>query len=213
MKPRLAHQKTAAVTLTEVLLVFLVIVILVLIVLPRFPRARIHRGPDCMSNLKQIGICCQIWAGDHGGKYPMQVPLTNGGARGLAIEGNLSDIFRVLSNELDNPKALVCPKDKNRAFAANFASLENSNISYFIGLDAAGTQPQSLLSGDDNLMVNGKNVRSGILYLRTNDALSWTKDRHQGAGNVLLGDGSVQQASSADLTSLAGFSTHRLAIP
>jgi len=29
-------------------------------------------------------------------------------------------------------------------------------------LDAADTQPQSLLLGDDNLMVNGKRVQSGV---------------------------------------------------
>ena len=67
-----------------------------------------------------------------------------------------------------------------------------------------------MLSGDDNLMVNGKKVQSGILNLRTNDTLAWTKERHQGAGNILLGDGSAQQASSADLTSTAGLATNRL---
>jgi prepilin-type processing-associated H-X9-DG protein len=62
-------------------------------------------------------------------------------------------------------------------------------------------------------MLNGANVQPGILNLHTNDVLSWTKGRHQGGGNILLGDGSVQQASSAGFTSMVGIITNRLAIP
>jgi prepilin-type processing-associated H-X9-DG protein len=200
-------------TLTEVLVVLLATVILALIILPQFARVQRHKVPDCGLNLKQIGICCRIWADDHNGKYPMQISMTNGGAIELALKGDVSAIFCAMSNELDNPMVLICPADENRAFVTNFATLRNSNISYFINLDAAGRQPQTLLSGDDNLMVNGTEVRPGILNLQTNDSLGWTKDRHKGSGNILLGDGSVQQASSADLTRVAGIATNRLAIP
>jgi prepilin-type processing-associated H-X9-DG protein len=127
--------------------------------------------------------------------------------------GNVAACFSLLSNILGDPVILTCPLDTKRLRATNFASLENSNISYFIALDAVETQPQIMLSGDDNLMVNGKRVQSGILNLHTNDSLAWTAERHQGAGNILLGDGSVQQASSDDLTSAARFATNRLAIP
>jgi prepilin-type processing-associated H-X9-DG protein len=154
-----------------------------------------------------------MWADENASKYPMQVSATNEGAMELAATGNVAECFRVMSNILDVPQIVICPLDTKHFPATNFASLENSNISYFVGLDAVDTQPQTLLSGDANLMVNGIEVRPGILNLQTNGSLGWTKDRHKGSGNILLGDGSVQQASSADLTRVAGIATNRLAIP
>ena len=131
----------------------------------------------------------------------------------LITTGNVAACFRVMSNELDVPAILICPQDTKHVSATNFDALENSNISYFVGLDATDTQPQTLLSGDDNLIVNGTSVQPGILLLHTNDSVTWTKDRHQGSGNILLADGSVQQTTSADLTSIARLATNRLAIP
>jgi prepilin-type processing-associated H-X9-DG protein len=215
MKPRLAHQRTAALTLTEVLVVVAVLAVLVLLMVPAIGD-RNYRSTRlmCVSNLKQIGLACYVWADDRGGKFPMQISIVNGGAMELATTGNVVACFRVLSNQLPTPKVLLCPADTNHMAVANFTNgLTSSNISYFVGLDAADTQPQALLSGDDNLIINGKRVQSGILNLHTNDSLAWTKERHQGAGNVLLGDGSVQQVSSADLTSIVRLTTNRLAIP
>ena len=201
-------------TLAEVLVVIAMVILLAVILLPAIIQSRAKaQRLRCIDNLKQIGIAGRIWPSGQSAEYPAQVSVTNGGAMELALEGDVSAIFRVMSNVLDNPMVLTCPADKNRAFAANFATLNNSNISYFIGLDAAEMQPQSLLSGDDNLTLNGMKAQSGILHLHAKDSLSWTKDRHQGAGNILLGDGSIQQASNADLTSSIGLAANRLAIP
>jgi prepilin-type processing-associated H-X9-DG protein len=214
MKPRLAHHRTAALTLTEVLLVIAALVLLAAILLPALAAAK-HKSSrvGCVSNLKLVGITYRMWADENADKYPMQVSATNEGAMELAATGNVAECFRVMSNILDVPQIVICPLDTKHFPATNFASLENSNISYFVGLDAVDTQPQTLLSGDANLMVNGIEVRPGILNLQTNGSLGWTKDRHKGSGNILLGDGSVQQASSADLTRVAGIATNRLAIP
>ena len=81
----------------------------------------------------------------------------------LITTGNVAAYFRVMSNELDVPEILICPQDTKHVSATNFAALENSNISYFVSLDATDTQPQTLLSGDDNLIVNGTSVQSGHL--------------------------------------------------
>jgi prepilin-type processing-associated H-X9-DG protein len=214
MKPRLAHHRTAALTLTEVLLVIAALVLLAAILLPALAAAK-HKSSrvGCVSNLKLVGITYRMWADENADKYPMQVSATNEGAMELAATGNVAECFRVMSNILDVPQFVICPLDTKHFPATNFASLENSNISYFVGLDAVDTQPQTLLSGDANLMVNGIEVRPGILNLQTNGSLGWTKDRHKGSGNILLGDGSVQQASSADLTRVAGIATNRMAIP
>ncbi|HUA37179.1 MAG TPA: type II secretion system protein [Candidatus Sulfopaludibacter sp.] len=214
MKPRFANQKTAALTLTEVLIVIAALVLLAAIFLPPLAAWK-HKSNrvGCVSSLREIGITCRMWADDSGGKFPMQIPVTNEGAMELIAAGNVAACFSVLSNTLSNPAILICPNDANHFPATNFATLENSNISYFVSLDTIDTQPQSLLSGDDNLIVNGKKVHSGILNLHTSDVLAWTKERHQSAGNLLLGDGSGQQATSADLTSIARLATNRLAIP
>lgn len=214
MKPRLGKQRNAALTLTEVLIVITALALLAAILLPALAAAKRRASKiSCVSQLKMIGVACQVWPSGQDSKYPAQVSVTNGGAMELIATGNVAAYFRAMTNELDVPEILICPQDTKHVSATNFAALENSNISYFVGLDAADTQPQTLLSGDDNLIVNGTSVRPGILLLHTNDSVTWTQDRHQGSGNILLGDGSVQQTSSADLTSVARLATNRLAIP
>ena len=195
-------------------MVIAALVLLAAILLPFLAAAKRKSSKvGCVSNLKQVGIAYWMWADDNGGNYPMQISVTNEGAMELAATGNVAECCRVMSNILDVPQILICPLDIKHFPATNFASLQNSNISYFINLDAAGRPPQTMFSGDDNLMVNGTEVRPGILNLHTNDSLIWTKERHQGAGNILLGDGSVQQAGSTDLNSMDGIATNRLAIP
>jgi len=216
MTPRLATQRTVAMTLTEVMVVVAILVIFAVFFLP-VPSKTYRRAAErinCASNLRQIGISYKMWAENNNGSFPMHISITNGGAMELIATGNVAACFQVMSNALDNPRILVCPADASRRAATSFGSdFSRQNISYFINLDAVETQPQSLLSGDDNLTVNAKNVQPGILTLYTNDRLAWTKERHDGGGNILLADGSVQQASSADLTSVARFATNRLAIP
>ena len=64
------------------------------------------------------------------------------------------------------------------------------------------TTPQIFLGGDRNLATKGVAVGSGLFGLTTNGAeLSWTKEMHNEQGNVLMGDGSVQQMSSSRLRS------------
>jgi competence protein ComGC len=163
MKPRLDLQRTAAMTLMEVLTVIATLVLLIAIFLPGLASMkRKHSHLYCMSNLKMIGVCYWVWGADHDGKYPMQISVTNEGDMELVASGNVAAYFRVVSNELVNPEILICPEDTKLIPATNFATLSNSNISYFVNLDAADTQPQSLLLGDDNLMVNGKRVQSGV---------------------------------------------------
>ena len=77
----------------------------------------------------------------------------------------------------------------------------DANISYFFSLDAVETYPQMILDGDDNLAVDGARVKPGILILGTNRTIAWTKERHKGAGNIGMADGSAQQVTIAGLNS------------
>lgn len=213
-KPRFATHKTAALTLTEVLIVVAALALFAALFLPALAASKRKSSKiGCVNDLRQVGISYRMWADDHYDKFPMQVSITNDGAMELLVTGNAAACFSVMSNILDNPAILICPSDANHYAASNFSTLRNSNISYFVGLHASSNSPQTWLSGDENLVVNGKRIQSGVLNLQNSDTLAWTKERHKGGGNILLGDGSVQQTTSDDLTSMARLTTNSLAIP
>jgi prepilin-type N-terminal cleavage/methylation domain-containing protein len=218
MKLCCSNQRNQALTLTEVLVVIAISAILVAMLLPALARAKRHGGPNCVSNLKEIGLAYRIWEGDHNDKFPMELSVTNGGTMELVTNGKNAWLnFLVMSNELSTPKILICPADTDRfPPATNFTSGLSNKISYFVGLDATDAQPQTLLSGDDNFEIGGVPVKSGLLELSTNVSISWTAARHKYAGNILLGDGSVQQVDTKGLQNAlqqTGFATNRLAIP
>jgi hypothetical protein len=169
----------------------------------------------CTNNLKQTGLSFRMFANDNDGKFPKEVSTNEGGSKEYLSMSDAYPHWRALSNEMSTPKVLICPAD-NRKPAASFAVLSNANISYFVGLDALETFPQMVLAGDRNLMTNGVPVGSGPLILTTNVTVGWTSAMHNGAGNAVLGDGSVQQLNSKrllDQLAASGPSTNRLAIP
>jgi prepilin-type processing-associated H-X9-DG protein len=107
---------------------------------------------------------------------------------------------------------LLCPEAAHRIGATDFSALNNSNISYFVGLDAAETKPQMFLSGDDNFAISGVPVKSGLLEFSTNTLIAWSSGRHVSpnshfwtparnrfVGNIGMADGSVQQVTTDGL--------------
>jgi prepilin-type N-terminal cleavage/methylation domain-containing protein len=183
--------------------------------------------------------------------------------------------YALMANELgQSPKVVTCPADgfsANTNFywgnnsqnptlptggiwptpPANIGSFDNTNLSYFVGIGAADTQPQSLLGGDRNLGCGGAMTFTGNVTVPTQDqnygisgsgtqessgksgadavvntngawhfcsilapggvagtglteSIAWSALMHSagniaGAGNLLLGDGSSQQCTSASL--------------
>jgi prepilin-type N-terminal cleavage/methylation domain-containing protein/prepilin-type processing-associated H-X9-DG protein len=218
MKMRRATNRVFGFTLTELLVVIVVLAIVVAMLLPALSASK-HKSHiiSCVNNLHEIGLAFRVWGGDNGDKFPPQISVTNGGAMELLVTGNAAAYFQTMSNELSTPKVLICPEDKKHFYATNFSTgFNNGNISYFVSLDANETNPQMILSGDDNLTVNGILVRPGIFNLTTNFSIGWTKERHGGAGNIGLADGSAQQVSADGLkfsSVTAGVVTNRLAIP
>lgn len=174
----------------------------------------------CTNNLKQIGLAFRLWSGDNGDKYPMQVSVTNGGTMEFVGSGVVAAHFQVMSNELSTPKILFCREDKRRTPASSFTTnLSNSNLSYFVGVDATEEKPQMFLSGDAYLAVGGKPSKPGLLSLRTNSPIAWAKPLrpyHGKGGNILLADGSVRQPNTVllrELLQASGVATNRLAMP
>jgi len=166
--------------------------------------------------LKQIGLAFRIWEGDHGDQFPMSVYTNELGEPLFANAAHAYHYFQVMSNELNNPKILICPSDSKRIMAKNFnTDFNNSHISYFIGMEANETFPQMFLAGDSNL-TNGIKLKDGIMEITTNQTVEWTNERHNQAGNVLLADGSVQQFSTSALQralQATGLATNWLLFP
>jgi prepilin-type processing-associated H-X9-DG protein len=114
---------------------------------------------------------------------------------------------------------LLCPADADRFAAKNCqAGFDDSQVSYFAGVDAADDKPAMFLSGDDNFAIDGAPVKSGLLLLATNAPVSWTAARHVNQGNIGQADGSVATSSSnwsplPQLLAETGVATNRLAIP
>jgi prepilin-type processing-associated H-X9-DG protein len=226
-------------TLIDLLLVIAVLFILISVFTPKLAinKARPEKI-ICTNNLKQIGLAFRIWSGDQQDTSPQLTSVTNKGAMEAVLGGNVAAVFQVMSNQLMSPKILFCPTDKKRIQASTFDRSDssiakqggnilfggNTNLSYFVGLDAKDTSPSMFLSGDDNFLIGGTNIYamggspapSGILSLTTNTPIAWADTRHLKQGNVGLADGSVQGFSTSALRhALAntGVETNRLAMP
>jgi hypothetical protein len=118
-----------------------------------------------------------------------------------------------MANELgQSPKLLVCPADERRPakdFKTDFK--DNTHLSYFVGVSANDVFPQSIQGGDRNLGpgtvpdpdygYSPTNGKGNDVAVPISGPVSWSLKMHSagntaGAGNILLGDGSGQQASS-----------------
>ena len=218
MKPRRSNQSSDALTQIEVLVIIAVAGVLICLALAWLFQAKRRAGSICCNcNLKQVGLAFKMWEGDHGGKFPMQTSVTNGGTMEMTDGRSAWIDFAVMSNELSTPIILVCPADKSRLCSTNFAvGFNNANVSYFVGLDASESQPAMFLSGDENFAIGGVPVKSGLLEISTNLPVAWTDARHKSSGNIGLVDGSVAVASSSYLRQMlaeTGVATNRLALP
>ena len=216
MKPRCPNQRNRALTLTEVLVVVVIVGVLACFLLPALATARKKAQKiNCNNYLKQIGLGFHIWESDHTNLYPMSISTNLGGTLEYVARGETFRHFQVMSNELVTPYILVCPADV-RPRAKDFGStFRNTNVSYFVGVDADDSRPQDLLSGDRNI-VGGTKLANGILEITTNQLVGWSSEMHDGVGNIGLADGSVQTVSItgfAELIQQTGVATNRLAIP
>ncbi len=203
-------------TLFEVLAVLAAISILLAMYLSTLPR-RPYMRIQCVNNLKQVALATRVWGVDNNDKYPTAVPATNGGAMEYITGPNAWRIYQVMSNELSTPKVVICPDetDHSRFTATNFTYFNNSNISFFIGVDANEATPQAILSGDRN-PTNGMPLKNALLELTTNRPSGWNSEMHRTFGNIALADGSVLQVSNTGLrvaVANTGFETNRLQIP
>ena len=277
MNTRMLNRRLQGMTLLETLVVMVLLAVLVAMLAPAFSRAH-ARSPriTCVNNMKQIGTAYRVWENENGDKYPVQQVEALRGMQGILSNSMSAGRFAylpyaIMANEMgQSPKIVVCPSDDRVANVnfywgrqnapkeagytwpapAAYGSFDNTNVSYFVGVGAADTCPQSMLGGDRNLGNGGViNVTNGDVaspeqdpyygisgttanpeypcgadaIVNTNgqwtysfvsggggrvgnrsQAVAWSAKIHSagniaGAGNIMLGDGSTVQCTSASL--------------
>jgi len=195
-----------AFTLPELVIVLVVIVVLALLAIPAMARQRARSSRiQCVNNLKNIGLGLRMFPRASSSEFPWQVSTNKWGSEEFLQNPSLIwPHFLALSNELSTPRIARCPNDLIGTQPTTWReATNNSAFSYFLGIDASEEQPETILSGDSNLELNGQRLRSTLVTLRTNANVQFDNSRHanppSGAGNILLGDGSVQHVTSARL--------------
>ena len=144
----------------------------------------------------------------------MSVSTNKEGSMEYTNTGQVFLHYLVMSNELNTPKVLVCPNDKNRKQAAKWGKFSDQSLSYFVGLDASETNVNSILLGDRNIF-GGTTLGGSVQLFTPNTLVGWTAQIHSKVGNIGLGDGSAQQVTVQGLCNQIQKigSPFRLAIP
>lgn len=218
-KLRCRSQREDAFTRIELLIVGVAVLVLVATTVTWIAKNGFKtRRVQCAQNLKIVGLGHKTWAKYSEDAFPFNYSTNREGTKELIGMGVTYRHFFALSNELaGNLKVLVCPSDSKRHAATAWSQLANTNISYFVGVDAAEVLPNSLLVGDRNIMARYPATGS-MLVLSATNLVWWGTDLHVGVGNVCLGDGSVQQVDSTGLwhfvqNTVKSWPTNRLEFP
>jgi hypothetical protein len=109
----------------------------------------------CINNLKQIGLAFRIWEGDHGDQYPFNTSTNAGGSMELCAVGkdgfdsNAFLHFKAMAGDdyLRVPLLLVCPQDRSKKAATNWANLRAGNVTYRLrsGTNVIEANPHEIL--------------------------------------------------------------------
>ncbi len=208
-----------AFTLLECMVVLAVLCLLMVFIIgPTLIRPKSAKRINCVNNLKNLGLAFRTMGNDEGEPSSRNQKLYRlseaGGKSGSYLEdpSELWRTFAALSNELATPKIVACPADTRRSLRNTWQCVatndRNGALSYALGLHSNEEQPSSILISDRNLSLDGLPVGMVLMTLTTNSPVGFYTNMHNLAGNVLLGDGSVQQLSSRRLRELVRDAIH-----
>lgn len=210
MNPAGKTAQLRAFTLIELLVVIAIIGILASMILPALSKAKGKAlRISCVNNLRQNGLAFRMWADDNDGRFPWRQTTGNGGSKG---EPEAWKSFSLIRSEISTPRVFRCPSDgeRDRAYdwsttpGNGFEAMKNTALSYFIGTDSDETLPGVQVSGDRNVTgTDGQDCESaqlvGVATLLAPDTARWQGNIHNYAGNMSMGDGSVQQMTMSGL--------------
>jgi prepilin-type N-terminal cleavage/methylation domain-containing protein len=198
-------------TLIEMLAVIAIVGLLAAILLPALGRTQAKaRRIQCLTNLRQTGIGFHSFLHDHSDNFPMQVSTNSGGTEEVLLAGYRPGVefyvsyapFQALSNDLASPWIFACPSDPARTPATDFETLNNRNVSYFVGANADYELPNSILAGDRNIISASPGSGSSRTLVRLNESApaNWTRELHGWKGNELFADGHAERVNGRTLT-------------
>ncbi len=210
-----------AFSLLEMLVVCVVLIVLLLVMLP------ITSGPHrparftrCMNNLRQIGTASYLFAADNNNRFPAQALATNSASFELLAPQSPAIYFIPLHPYLRQLETWVCPTDKLKIPATNSTLFDNSNVSYFLSLEAAaGAVTTAIFAGDRHLKVDGQAAKPGLILLRNSSGVGWTRELHsytaEPRGSLLFADGHAEFRGTnlARIVAVQQFQVTRLVVP
>jgi len=203
-------------TLIETLLVVFGLVILAVLILPAFSRASCcSKGTSCISNSKQLAVAYAMWAGDHQNRAPWDISTRDGGWKELAFGTEAGRYcatnYTILYPYCGNRKMIACPLDERKPLT-NYPHdrFNNTNISYFVGINAGAMLPHSILGGDRNLAPgdkpqndygyspsNGLGLSVTLSTNSTASSITWSRKMHsanskKNLGVLIMANGSAE---------------------
>ncbi len=204
-------------TLIEVLAVVACAVILIAMLLPGLSGSHKSQAGICMNRVRNIAVGFLMYASDNQGKWTIQTSVTNGGTMEFLERNQTSPHYQKISNYVHDTTTFICPAEKNRRAAANYESLTDSNLSYFLNADISTKDAsKSIMLGDRSLQANGQPVGHGTFTVKTNMDVTWTGEMHRSFEILGFVDGHAELCHVTNLNSAfqrQGLAAFRLSVP